>query len=295
MKLFYRAGLLCSLLAAVPAHACDICGCGVSNYNPYLFPHLARNYIGLTYIHRGFRTLPPDEAPAHETYRSFLLSGQVQVGKKLRLLALLPWQQNDLRSETGNRRLNGPGDITLLAQYLAWERSTERARQAILVGAGMKLAIGKFVPAGSEKAAEQNFQLGTGSYDFLVNGSYRLSLRRWTLAATASYKYNTANADGFRFGDVATAGLLAAWRQEWKRWSLTPYLQLSHESLQRDADRHVLQRHSGGTVFYAGGGVDVNTRSVTTGLNYQLAPDQSLAGGQIRVQPKFSAHASFAF
>ncbi|TCJ19626.1 transporter [Flaviaesturariibacter flavus] len=295
MKKLVYAVLPCSLLLAAPARACDICGCGVSNYNPYLFPHLSKSYIGLSYISRSYRTFPIDDAPSRETYRSILLSGQYRVGKKLQLLALLPWQQNMLRSESGNRTLSGLGDITLLAQYKVWDHSTEKVRHTVLAGAGLKLATGRFTPAGTNKAADQNFQLGTGSTDYIVNGSYRISTGKWLFGAGGSYKYNTSNADGFRYGDVLNLSLLAAWRYEWANWSLLPYLQLSHEALSRDADHNVLQRHSGGTVAYAGGGIDLSTRAITLGLNYQFAAGQHLADGQISAEPKFSAHASFSF
>jgi hypothetical protein len=283
------------LSAAAPAAACDICGCGVSNYNPYLFPHLSKNYIGISYLHRVFHTRVLGETESTERYNSILLSGQYSLGKRVQLTALLPWQENSLINEAGKTRISGTGDATLLGQFRLCDHLTKRFRQTVLIGGGVKLPTGRFVPAASGKAEDQNFQLGTGSTDLLLNGSYRLSFRKWVLGASGSYKYNTANADGFRFGDVVNIGVLAVYRHDWERVSLSPYVQLSHESQYRDADQHLLQKHSGGTLFYAGGGLDLNSKSITIGVNYQFAADQSLAAGQIRVAPKFSARASFSF
>ena len=295
MKKYFTAVLLIGSLLSVPARACDICGCGVSNYNPFLFPHLSKSYIGLSYLHRTYHTRGDEGAFGTEHYNSFMLTGQYKLGKKLQFLALLPWQTNILTNDAGTRRAQGLGDITLNGQYRLWDQQTKKLRQTVLIGGGVKLATGRYVPAATDKADDQNFQLGTGSTDFLLNGSYRLSYRKWVFGASTSYKYNTANSDGFRFGDIWNAGVMAVYRQDWDKVSLLPYVQLTHEAQLQDADNHVLQSHSGGTVFYAGGGVDLNTKRFTIGLNYQFAADQSLAGGQIDVGPRLAAHASFAF
>ncbi|RYD95203.1 MAG: hypothetical protein EOP50_08350 [Sphingobacteriales bacterium] len=115
------------------------------------------------------------------------------------------------------------------------------------------------------------------------------------LGAGGSYKYNTANSEGFRFGDTWTINLLVVRRFEWDKLSLAPYVQVSHESLLRDADRHVLQAHSGGTACYAGGGFDLNTKRFTFGIDAQFAAGQSLASGQITAGPRLSARSSISF
>ena len=296
MNRFLFILLLGGLLQAAPAAACDICGCGVSYYNPFLFPHLSRNYIGLSSIHRAYHTLSHDGSLGRERYHTVLLTAQYALGRKFQLLAMLPWQNNTLRNEAGERRLSGAGDISVLGQYRLWEHSTDKGvRQVLLIGAGMKFATGRYVPASAGKTEEQNFQLGTGSNDLLLNGSYRISLRRLTFSANASYKYNTGNHDGFRYGDVLNGSLQVAYRNEWRKWSATPYLQLSRERMLKDADRHVLQTVSGGTACYAGSGVDVNTRKLAFGVNYQFAVAQELAGGQINVRPSLSLRTSFTF
>ncbi|TCJ12128.1 hypothetical protein EPD60_16380 [Flaviaesturariibacter flavus] len=296
MKRILTTVLAGILLAATPAAACDICGCGVSYYNPYLFPHLSKSYIGLSSIHRTYTTLSHEGDASRERYHTLLLTAQYSLSRKIQLVGMLPWQFNTLQSSTGERHLSGAGDVTLLGQYRPWEHNSDKGiRQAVLVGAGVKLATGRYVPAATNKADDQNFQLGSGSNDLLLNGSYRVSLRKLTFSVSASYKYNNANSDDYRFGDIANVGIQAAWRQEWRRWSLSPYVQVSGDWMLKDADQHVLQTVSGGSVCYAGGGFDVNNRRLAFGASYQFAAAQDLAGGQIRVQPRLSLRTSVTF
>jgi hypothetical protein len=272
--------------------ACDICGCGVSNYNPFLFPHLSRNYLSLSYLHRLYHT-HSDAGTGTEQYSSFLLSGQYNPTKKLQLVTFLPYQVNQLENGNGKTRVNGIGDITFLANYKLWDKLKKGSRQAFTAGIGIKIPTGKYVTAKTEEIDDHNFQLGTGSVDYLANISYRMSLRNWVFSTIASYKYNTQNKDDYRYGDVFTAGMTAVYHKDWNNFSVAPYVQLINEQQMKDASAHILQDHSGGNVLYTGGGIDVNTRKVTIGANYQFAANQNLAGGQIDVKPRLSVHLSF--
>src|SRR5690242_14456097 len=52
------------LLAVIIANctkACDICGCGVGNFNPYMFPHLVQRFVSIGYNYRTYETKAHDD------------------------------------------------------------------------------------------------------------------------------------------------------------------------------------------------------------------------------------------
>src|ERR1043165_2030008 len=98
-----------SLLISLPSFSCDICGCGVGNFNPHLFPHLSRNFISLGYAHREYRTHFIEtgvEINNHEYYNTFSLTGQYSPAKNLQLMVVLPFQVNRQTGPEGEKKLS---------------------------------------------------------------------------------------------------------------------------------------------------------------------------------------------
>ncbi|RYY99701.1 MAG: hypothetical protein EOO11_04025 [Chitinophagaceae bacterium] len=294
MKKIFPALLLAAAVAALPARACDVCGYGPSNYNPFLFPHLARSYVSLSWSARSYRLLDHDGSWAQAKNNTLLLSAQYRLNSRLQLLAQLPFQLNEAHTQEGSTRSSGAGDATVLAQYRFVEAKRGNWRHTVLAAAGAKLPTGRY-RSEAEKTAGQTFQPGSGSLDYLANAAYRVGYRNWLLGTSVAYKYNTAARDGFRYGDMLTAGAQLVFRLEGTRGALMPYAQATHETQFNDASGHVLQARTGGTALYVGGGLDASTRSITAGMSYQWAADQAIAGGNIQARPRLQAHVAFSF
>ena len=283
----FLAGLSCAYV-----NACDICGLGTTNYNPFLFPHLTKNYFSLNYLHRLYH-IKTDEGVNKEYFNTLLASGQFTISQKLQIGATVPYQLNKLENYSGTKNAIGLGDIILFSNFRLWNHQDRSNTQTVVIGAGIKLPTGEYTTTKNESIEDQNFQLGTGSIDYVLNASYSLSYRKWIFSALTSYKYNTQNKANYRYGDVFTTGATAVYRKELKKLSIAPYIQIMNEHQMNDANNHLLQSHSGGNVLYTGGGIDVNTKKIALGANYQFAAKQHLFGGEINAKPRLSVHLSF--
>jgi hypothetical protein len=280
-------------LLSLNAAACDVCGGGVNNLNPYLFPHLSKSYIGFSYLHNHYR-LNEYGSIRNQYNNSLVFTGQYTVKNRLQLMAILPFQFNAITTQNNSSFTKGLGDVTLLANYLALQTKVGQTGHVVSAGAGIKFATGEYNASNPNELNDQNFQLGSGSTDYLLNLVYRFSAGNFSFNTLGAYKYTTPNKDGYRYGDVLTTGATAVYLVRTEGISLAPYVQVINENHYRDAAGHILQDHSGGDVLYAGGGLDVSALKITVGVNYQAAARQNLIQGELQAKPRFSARISFS-
>jgi len=52
---------LLAITMAYTSNACDICGCGVGNFNPHMFPHFAQKFITFGYNYRYYQSNAHDD------------------------------------------------------------------------------------------------------------------------------------------------------------------------------------------------------------------------------------------
>jgi len=288
------------LLSFNLAKACDICGCGVGNFNPYMFPHLSQKFISVGYNYRSYKTLAHDdlgnEMQNREYYNSISLAGQFTVAKRIQLMGYLPFQVNTQKSPEGNKSLSELGDAIIMADYRLFDHvSVNRLRQTITAGAGIKLPTGSYqFEEGDEKAVDNaNFQAGTGSTDFLLNGYYALRYKKIALSTGITYKVNTANKEEYQFGNRLLTVVQFKYIKDTRKISLIPNLGILAEKMEEDKVNNVKVDHTGGYNIQATLGLDVNNRKIAAGIFYSKPIQQNLAMGHIQAMPAINIHISY--
>jgi hypothetical protein len=283
---------LFAVLAALPAFACDICGSGSSAINPFLFPQLSRNYAGMQLLHRSFHRHSKEGLNTHSTYISYIASAQVSISPKWQIGVFIPYQQLSWSNGINSIRQSGIGDVSLLVSYKLFDNKNVLSQTAF-IGAGLKLCTGHY-SADHAVLAEPGFQAGTGSVDYSLSGTYRLGYQQWVLGLTGSYKYNTVNSQGYRFGDVLTMGGTLAWNKPLGKVAIAPYVQVISEKQYADAHEHALQSETASSAMYSGVGLDVTTSQFTIGVSYQ-SDAKEMVTGIFNSNPRLSGRLVFTF
>ena len=288
------------LVVAYTSNACDICGCGVGNFNPYMFPHLAQKFISVGYNYRYYRSNAHDdlgnEMVNKEYYQSFSLAGQFTIARRIELMGVLPFQSNTQRGPEGNKSLNKLGDAIFLANYrLVDHISSDKFRQTVVAGGGIKLPTGNYqYEEGSEEEVDNpNFQAGTGSTDFLLNGSYSLRYKKIAVSTGITYKMNTSNKEDYRFGNRLLTIVQFKYVKDVGNISIIPNVGTVIEEMNQDKESGVVVDHTGGHNVQATFGLDVNNRKIAAGIFYNKPVAQNLAMGHIQAMPGINVHASF--
>src|SRR5947209_730116 len=148
MKKFFL--LITIILITCTANACDICGCGLGNYYIGMLPQFDRSFIGMRYHYMHFHTqLANDKTQfSNDYFQSTEIWGGMNIGKRLQVLAFIPYSFNKQISDDGLRKSNGLGDIALLVNFPLLEKSSLNKNnklvfQELKIGGGIKLATGK--------------------------------------------------------------------------------------------------------------------------------------------------------
>lgn len=297
--------LLAATMTTGSSYACEICGCGVGNYNPHMFPHLSKNFLSLSYQYRWYETTMPSDMGGsminHEYYNSFVLTSQYKISKRIWLMGMIPFMMNRQVGEEGNKSFQRPGDIVLMGNYRLWDNTDKKGKylitQTLLVGGGVKLPTGKhsYSEENAKDVPNPNFQAGSGSLDYLLNASYILRYRNFAMNAGATYKINTNNKDDYRFGNKFLGILEFKYIRDINKVSLIPHAGLMYENMALDKRAGITVDNTGGNNLQAIAGIDMNSKNIAFGVFINKPVSHHLGGGNIYPATSLNAHVSYSF
>ncbi|HEY5746953.1 MAG TPA: hypothetical protein VIU12_12800 [Chryseolinea sp.] len=304
-----KKGIL-SLLGALflygATQACAICGCGAGNYYLGIMPQYSKNFVGVRYRTYSFTShigegYNPYEA-THETFRSTEIWMRFYVTPRLQIISLVNYNFNSQLDHGVTKDLQGLGDIPILANYNLINtnnrpHSDERVlNHNLFAGGGVKLPVGKYqFQDDPTEVANANFQLGTGSVDFLLTTLYTLRYKRLGLSVDATYKMNTKNSNDYRFGNRINGTTSVFYVQQIKSLGLMPNAGVYFEDSGKNQEYGLPIDITGGRAYFASAGVETYYKKLSVGFNYQSPFSQFLADGHSKAHDKMMVHVTFLF
>lgn len=292
--------ILCSFNTLL---ACEICGCGQSNYFIGLMPQFKHHFIGLRYQYKRFNTVMADDPSQYsrDYYKTMELWGGWNIGKKWQLIAVVPFNFVHQVSDDGITNNQGIGDIALMANYKVFSKNSSINRKAvsqqIWIGAGVKAPTGRFNTDITDPAlvSVANTQTGTASTDFMLNAMYNLSVNKFGINTSASYKLNTTNRDKYMFGNKLSVNSIASVTIKKKQISIIPNAGLLYEYTAANKLEKQKVDQTGGNLLTAAGGIEAGYKRFIIGTNIQLPLSQRFASGQTETKVKGMLHITYAF
>lgn len=283
------------------ATACDICGCGAANYYWGIMPQFHKSFLGIRYRSQSFDShlgLHPSLATS-EYFQTAELWGRYYIAPRWQAVVFVPYHINRQQTTAGTKHLNGVGDIPIVVNYNLLSTTTEALRETnhqIWLGGGVKLPTGDYqFTEDPTQVANPNFQLGTGSVDFLVNAWYTLRHGRMGFTTDATVRLATANSTEYKFGHRLNGSASFFYVQQIKSIALMPNTGVFFEAAQRNTQSGVVIPETGGTATFFTLGSEAYVKSFAFGLSYQKPMQQTLAEGRIQAHDRLVAHVTFMF
>jgi len=280
------------------ANACDICGCGASSYYLGIMPQYHQNFLGIRYRYQSYDShINSTFFRSQEVFQSSELWGRFYLSHRWQVVGILPYQFNRQKTQTGVKNLSGIGDAVILTNYQVFSYADSVWKHQIWVGTGVKAATGKhsYSQTDANTVANPNFQLGTGSWDWLNQFNYTLRYKNWGWSNDISYKINTKNSEGYQFGNRLTIQTSIFVVQQLKAAAIMPYGGFFGDFSEIDQKNGVNVANTGGQAFFGQIGFDFFYKKITFGSSLQSPIIQNLGQGEILANPRFTFNLAYLF
>lgn len=302
MKIKYKLSFIFLFVAHVTL-ACDICGCANSGSYFGLLPQSHKSLVGVRYQRLNFVTHPDSKVlRTEENFNVSEIYGRFFPFKRVQVMAFIPYRI-DRQVTSGNvKKQNGLGDVTVLANYnvlntLMDKDNSGSFTHTLLVGGGIKVPTGKFKFDENNplQVANANFQLGTGSTDFILNAFYTVNKGDWGLATNVSRKFNTTNSQDYKFGNqlFGTVDLYRSFRIG--SISLTPSLGIYAEKADHGTQHGKVLDLTGGSLLNGTAGLTLFSNRWTAGVNVQKPLAQNSSSGHVVTKERVLIQLGFLF
>lgn len=287
-------------ISITDSHGCDICGCGVANYHFGILPQFQKNFVGMRYRYRSYvsKLESGHLAPySYETFQSTELWARFYPLKRLQTFVFVPYNFNERKEGEKITYLNGLGDIVVSTNYnvINTYDSGSMFKHSLLVGAGVKLPTGRFREIQDGLTINQNFQLGTGSVDFLFNLIYTARYKSFGFNTEFTYSVNTTNRDEYRFGNASRSGLTAFFIPKTGIITLMPNVGYSFETFRDNRQYGQVFPDTGGWATLYNAGLESYYKNFALGFSYSHPVKQKLFKENVTSNDRFSVHMTVMF
>ena len=294
--------LISIILQQLPSYACDICGCGASTSYIGILPEYQHNFIGARYRYNSLLShLDRNGATTYmstdERFHTAELWGAFHITPSWRLIATLPYSFIQKTEKGQVLQTSGLSDMSLGTQYRLWQRKISHKDKLWIfdswAGANIKAPSGKYnnTEVTATNPTNNLFQLGTGSWDFQLQGILDIRYQDVGLNWNVSYKINTTNRYDYYYGNKAATSLVAYYKWGWKmNHNLVPNAGINFEHTQRDIRNEMYVDVTGGYVLRAVIGVESRLSRFFWGAQWQPVLQQQIGTGATALRQGFVVH-----
>lgn len=277
---------------------CDACGCSASGGGMGFSSMINQNFVGVRYFYQSYSSRDGifNNSPwIDENFNTVQLWARIPVVKNFQVSALVPYHFNNRELTTGTQSIEGMGDITVLGMYTLYQTSKDSTvfTHTLQAGAGVKAPVGKYDSA-NNGSVNPSFQLGTGSWDYLVAAEYVVKLKKLGLNTMLNYIFKTENKDEYQFGNQFNYAATIFYVAETDKFTFVPQAGLAGEAYA--ANRQFGEELPGtkGDIMFSKIGLEAGKGKFSAGMNAMIPINQNLTGGKVEANYRWSVNFNYS-
>lgn len=284
---------------------CDVCGCSGNGGSMGYGTAANNNFVGVRYIYQQYRSRDGifNNSPwINENFNTVQVWSRLPLGKRFLVNAMLPYHFHHRQFTDGTeQKINGLGDATLMGFYklLAPNKDSmsmmpEKWYHTVRMGGGVKAPTGEYNAANNAGSVNPSFQLGTGSWDYILAADYSVQKGAWGANVMFNYTFKSENSAKYHFGDQMNYGL-DVYRSiaMGKSVGITPSVGVAGERFAENLQYNQPIVNTKGDVLFSKFGVEASYTNWALGINAMLPLQQNLNGGMVEVKNRMGVYLNF--
>lgn len=278
---------------------CDACGCSASGGGMGFSSMLNKNFVGLRYFYQSYTSRDGvfNNSPwIDENFNTLQIWARVPVYNNVQVSVQVPYHFHNRSLTSGYQEINGLGDVTVLGLYTVYQTaadSTTTYSHTLQLGGGVKAPIGQYDGA-NNGSVNPSFQVGTGSWDYLLAAEYIAKHNNLGLNAMANYVFKTENNQQYRFGNQLNYAATLFYMVQGSTFTLVPQAGLAGEVYASNSQFNETLANTKGDILFGKLGVEAGLGNFSVGLNGMLPISQNLTGGRVEANYRWSLNLNYS-
>lgn len=277
---------------------CDACGCSASGGSMGFASMLNTNFIGIRYFNQSYKStdgLYSNSPWYNENFNTLQLWARIPVVKRVQISALIPYHFHNRETNSGTQNISGLGDITVLGMYQLYQTHKDSTLfiHSLQAGAGLKIPVGKF-DATNNGSVNPSYQVGTGSWDYLLATEYVIRRQKLGLNTLLNYVIKTENDKYYQFGNQFNYAGTFFYLLKRDEYSIVPQLGFAGELYESNYQLGQKVRNTSGDIFLGKIGFEVGKDKLSLGANVMLPIAQNLTGGNVEANYRWSLNFNYS-
>jgi len=280
------------------AFYCDACGCSASGGGMGFSSMIDRNFVGVRYFYQSYTSRDGifNNSPwVDENFNTIQLWGRIPVAKRVQVSVQLPYHFFNRDLSAGAQNIDGLGDLTVLGLYTLYQTDADSTATShtLQIGGGIKAPTGKYDSA-NNGSVNPSFQLGTGSWDYIVAAEYVIRHNTLGLNTMANYVFKTENSQDYRFGNQFNYAGTFFYVVEKENFAIVPQAGLAGEIYATNRQYGEDVPLTKGNILFGKLGLEAGMGNFSIGLNGMLPITQNLTGGRVEANYRWAVNLNYS-
>ena len=278
---------------------CDACGCSASGGGMGFSSMISQNFIGIRYFNQSYTSRDGIFANSpwiDENFNTVQIWTRIPVTDRIQVTALIPYHSHNRKLPAGEQEIEGLGDITVMGMYTVFKTATDSLtyNHTIQLGGGVKAPTGKYRTSSNAGSVNPSFQVGTGSWDYLLAAEYVLNRKNLGLNTMVNYVFKTENEKQYQFGNQFNYSGTFFYVLKNEQFTFVPQAGIAGEVYESNTQYGQFLPNTSGDIVFGKLGIEAGHKQFSVGVNAMLPINQNLTGGNVEANYRWSVNLNYS-